>query len=141
MVTSRQPRQAYRVIHVSGGRLLLMTKDFESGNKDAEARPTLRRHSQMSPFNIDCVRFDFDGETFGPVQNTISIHEYEEERIITNLEIYPIGYAEDEETLLKALLDRGRRFTAYQEFQHRRYEGLSLTEPQEEVNIIRKPSL
>lgn len=88
----------------------------------------------MSPFVIDCVRFDFDGEKLGPVQDTISIFEYEEDRTITTLDVYPISYAEKEEELTKALLNRGRRFAAYRAFKHKRYEGLSLSEPQEEVS-------
>ena len=135
VVTSRKPHQAYRVIHVSGGRPLLTTVDITRSDKGAEARPAIGRHSQVSPFNIDCMKFDFDGERFGPVQDTISILEYEEDRMITKLEVYPIGYAEKEAELSKTLLDRGRRFAEYRVFQHKRYEGLSLGEPQEEVSI------
>ena len=136
VVTSKQPHQAYRVIHVSGGRPLLTNIDIAREDKSPTERPISLRQSQVSPFNIDCVRFDFDGEKYGPVQDTISIFEYEEDRIITKLDVYPIGYAEKEEELSKALLDRGRRFAEYQGFQHKRYEGLSLSEPQEEVSII-----
>ena len=136
VVTSKQPHQAYRVIHVSGGRPLLTNIDIARRDKSPEERPILHRESQVSPFSIDCVRFDFDGEKYGPVQDTISIFEYEEDRIITKLDVYPIGYAEKEEELSKALLDRGRRFAGYQGFQHKRYEGLSLSEPQEEVSTI-----
>ena len=135
VVTSRKPHQAYRVIHVSGGRPLLTTMDITRSDRGAEARPALGRHSQVSPFNIDCMKFDFDGEKFGPVQDTIGILEYEEDRMITKLEVYPIGYAEKEVELSKTLLDRGRRFAEYHVFHHKRYEGLSLGEPQEEVSI------
>ena len=135
VVTSRQPHQAFRVMHVSGGRPLLTT-DVKGRDKDAEARPTFHHQSQVSPFNIDCVRFDFDGEKFGPVQETITIFEYEEDRIITKLEVYPMSYAEKEETLVQRLLDRGRRFAMFHDSKHMRYEGLSLSEPQEEVNKV-----
>ncbi len=146
VVTSKQPHQAYRVIHVSGGRPLLMTTEFgelRRGDKDDddELRPTFRRQSQVSPFNIDCVKFDFDGEKFGPVQLTISMFEYDEDRMITKLDVYPMSYAEKEEGLTKRLLDRGRRFAEYHEFKQRRYEGLSLSEPQEEVSGIYELSI
>lgn len=139
VVTSKQPHQAYRVIHVSGGRPLLTTTDIARGDRDAETRRTgpsaeiFRRQSQVSLFNIDCVRFDFDGEKFGPVQETISILEYEGDRMITKLDVYPMSYAEKEEELAKTLLERGRRFAEYREFKHKRYEGLSLGEPEEEI--------
>lgn len=141
VVTSRKPHQAYRVIHVSGGRPLLTTVDITRNDKGAGARPALGRHSQVSPFNIDCMKFDYDGEKFGPVQDTISILEYEEDRMITQLEVYPIGYAEKEQELSKTLLDRGRRFTGYHKFQHKRYEGPSLSEPQEEVSTSSELSM
>ena len=139
VVTSRQPYQAFRVIHVNGGRPLLTNADIARDDEDAEARQALRRQSQMTPFNIDCVRFDYDGENWGPVQETISILEYEEERLIEKLDVFPIECVEMKEELAKTLLDRGRRFTEYHDFQHKRYEGLSLNEPQEEVRIIREP--
>ena len=132
VVTFRQPCQAYRVVHVSGGRPLMI--DVFDRKPTDESEPTLRRQSQISPFSIDCVRFDFDGEKFGPVQDKICIQEYEEERLITNLDVYPIYYAEREEKLSKTLIDRGRRFAEYNNFQHKRYQGLSLSEPQEEVS-------
>lgn len=133
VVTSRQPHQAYRVIHVSGGRPLVTTTDIIRKDDVAEVRPNFHRQSQISPFNIDCVRFDFDGEKFGPVQETISILEYEEDRLITKLDVHPMSYAEKEKELAKSLLDRGRRFAEYHDYKHRRYEGLSLSEPQEEI--------
>ena len=133
VVTSRQPRQAYRVIHVSGGRPLLIT-EIKGDGKDTEATPTLLRQSQASPFSIDCVRFDFDGDKFGPVQDRIYIQQYEEERTITELDLYPIECVDKKEKVSETLLDRGRRFAGYHNFQHKRYEGLSLSEPQEEVS-------
>ncbi len=108
--------------------------DFASRDKGAKEIPTYHRHSQVSPFVLDCVRFDFDGEKFGPVQDIISIFEYEEDRMITTLDVYPISYAEKEEEFVKSLIYRGQRFAEYHDFKHRRYEGLSLSEPQEEVS-------
>ena len=134
VVTSKQPHQAYRVIHVSGGRPLLTTTDFERSDKAPEAKPVFRRQSQISPFIIDCVRIDFDGESFGPVQEAISILEYEEDRMITALDVYPIHYSEMGKEMTESLLDRGRRFAEYHDFRHKRYEGLSLREPPEEVS-------
>ena len=141
VVTSKKPCQAYRVVHVSGGRPLLTTTDVVDRDNAAESRLTLRRQSQISPFSIDCVRFDFDGEKFGPVQDTICIQEYEEERIITKLDVYPIYYAERGENLSKTLINRGRCFAEYSKFQHKRYQGLSLSEPQEEVSTTGRLSM
>ena len=133
VVTSSQPHQAYRVLHVSGGRPLLTTTNIARSDTDPEAEQTSYR-SQVSPFTVDCIRFDYDGEKFGPVQDPIKIFKYEEDRMITKLDVYPMSYAEKADELTKKLLDRGRRFAEYEGFQHKRYEGLSLGEPQEEVS-------
>ena len=140
VVTSKQPYQAYRVLHVSGGRPLLTTTALASSEKDHEAEPTSYR-SQVSPFTVDCVRFDYDGEKFGPIQDSFSIFKYEEDRIITKLDVYPMSYAKKPDELTKTLLDRGRRFAEYKGFQHKRYEGLSLGEPQEEVSECEIPTI
>lgn len=140
VVTSRQPHQAYRVIHISGGRPLLTTASLRGGDAD-EPAPAFQRQSQVSPFKIDCIRFDFDGERFGPVQKTINIFEYEEDKIITKLDVYPMSYADKDQELEAKLLNRGRRFAEYRDFKHKRYAGLSLSDPQEEVFHCREPYL
>ena len=134
VVTSSQPHQAYRVIHVSGGRPLLTKTNIAIGDRVTPVQQTFHRQSQVSPFNIDCVKMDFDGDKFGPVQETMSILEYEEERMITKFEVYPMSHAEKGQELAALLLDRGRRFAEYRNFKHKKYEGLSLGEPPEEVS-------
>lgn len=141
VVTSRQPHQAYRVIYVSGGRPLLTTASLRERDGDDEPTPVFQRHSQVSPFNIDCVRLDFDGEKFGPIQERISVFEYEEDKMITKLAVYPMSYADKDDKLEAKLLDRGRRFAEYRDFKHKRYAGLSLNDPQEEVFHCYEPYL
>lgn len=141
VVTSRQPHQAYRVIYVSGGRPLLTTASFRDREGVGEPTPVFQRHSQVSPFSIDCVRLDFDGEKFGPIQERISVFEYEEDKMITNLAVYPMSYADKADELEEELLDRGRRFAEYRDFKHKRYAGLSLNDPQEEVSHCHQPHL
>lgn len=128
VVSSKQPFQAYRVIHVGGGRSLMTMQTLSD-----DAQQDRFRKSGVSPFAIDCVRFDFDGEKFGPVQETISISEFDEEKVITELNVYPMAFAEDEVALRRMLTERGQRFVEFNDFQHKRYSGLSLGDPQEEV--------
>ena len=141
VVTSKQPHQAYRVIYVSGGRPLLTTASLRDREGVDEPTPVFQRHSQVSPFNIDCVRLDFDGEKFGPIQERISVFEYEEDKMITKLAVYPMNYADKDDELEAKLLDRGRRFAEYRDFKHKRYAGLSLNDPQEEVFHCHEPYL
>lgn len=140
VVSAKSPVQAYRVIHVSGGRPLMTNAITEKSDNKSHAKyepvehKGFRHKSKMSPFTIDCISYDFDGENFGPVQQNISIEEYEGEKSITMLTVWPLRFSEDPESAKQALVQRGRRFSEFQTFQHRRYEGLSLDEPQEEVS-------
>ncbi|KAH4016384.1 hypothetical protein HBI81_195100 [Parastagonospora nodorum] len=61
----------------------------------------------MNVFAIYAYYLDFDGSVWRPVRERFVIHPYGGERNITDLEIYPIEYADDTE---KRLLERGKRF-------------------------------
>ena len=141
VISSKQPYQAYRVIHVSGGRPLMTTSPLVDREGDvADVEQDRHRKSKVSPFMIDCIRFDFDGYNFGPVQETVGILPYDEERKITALDLYPMSFAEDEAKLRDMLVKRGQWFAEYREFKHKRYVGLSLGDPQEEVREKNEPS-
>lgn len=139
VVSSKAPLQAYRVTHVCGGRPL-MTK-FELSSLLEPERASYQDHSRkfrVSPLKIDCVRFDFYGDVFGPVQTTVDIFPFDDERSIVELEVYPVDFAENKSALKKTLLMRGRRFAAFGDFKHQNYAGLSLGDPPEEVRRNRK---
>lgn len=144
VVSSKAPLQAYQVLHISGGRPL-MTKSkltLPEGPEGSrrEVYQDQDRKFRVSPFKIDCVRFDFDGEKFGPVNEIINIAQFDEERNIVELGVYPIDFAEDKAVLRKTLLTRGQRFAAFGDFKHQKYAGLSLGDPPEEVRRNCKPS-
>ena len=132
VVTSKQPYQAYRVVFVAGGRNLLTNAIVHNG-KEVSANQYEDRSYKSSPFRIDCVRLDFDGYIYGPVQETIQIDDYNEEKKITELEVYPIGFSDDESRLREFLTKRGDHFATYHEFKHKSYAGFNLAEPSEEV--------
>ena len=132
VVTSKQPYQAYRVIFVTGGRNLLTNSIVHDG-KEVSALQYEDRRYKSSSFRIDCVRLDFDGNVYGPVQEAIQIDDYNEEKKITELEVYPIGFSDDEPGLREFLTKRGAHFATYHEFKHKSYAGFNLREPSEEV--------
>ena len=138
IVTSKAPHQAYRVIRVSGGRPLLTksTLNTEDAPIDANTWQADDRKSRVSPFKIDCVRFDFDGEVFGPVQTTINIFEFDDERHIIDLEVYPMDFADNKSVLRKTLLARGQRFTTFRKYKHQKHAGSTLGDPLEEVRRV-----
>lgn len=138
VVTSKQPYQAYRVIFVGGGRHLLTKFNVLNGNESVPFQYDDLRN-KPSLFRIECVRLDFDGNIYGPVQVAIQIDEYNEEKKITELEVYPIGFSDDETELRESLTKRGHHFATYQEFKHKRYAGFNLLEPSEEVRYQRLP--
>lgn len=132
VVTAKCPRQAYRVLHVSGGRSLMTTQPLVDGSGLADQQD-MSRKSKWSPFKLDCIKFDFDGEVFGALQETLSLVDYNDEKKITELEVYPIEFADDQAVLNRRLIERGRQFANFREFKHMIYAGLSLGDPQEEV--------
>jgi len=141
IISSKAPHQAYRVIHVGGGRPLMTksTLDYDT-ESERERYQDHDRKFRVSPFKIDCVKFDFNGENFGPVQTTIEISHFDEDRNIVELDVYPINFAEDKAVLRETLLTRGQRFAAFKDFKHQKYAGLSLGDPSEEVRRNRKPT-
>lgn len=92
------------------------------------------RKARVSPFMIDCVRLSFDGEVF--VHCVFEIDEFQEEKNIIDLEVYPLDFAKDKQVLMKTLLSRGQQFAAFREYKHQNYTGLSLSDPPEEVRSI-----
>ena len=133
VISSQSDSQVYRVLHVSGGRPLMNMDTKESTNSNTQTQ------SKCSPFVIDCLHLDFDGEKFGPVRRKFTIDEYDEEKSIKRLDIYPLRFAIDKIDLENELVQRGRRFVELAGIKHMTYSGLTLGELQEEVRIICPP--
>ena len=133
--TSKLPLQAYQVIHVCGGRPLMTKSSIYAPYRSLQSlRKNEKREFGISPFMIDCVYLDFDGETFGTVQTTIEISAFDDERQITELDVYPIDFSENPSALRDTLIKRGEHFATYRDFKHKRYSGLSLGDLKEEVS-------
>lgn len=134
VVSSMLPYQAYRVLHVSGGRSLL-TKSMKRQDRlyGAPDDGDYDGASRVSPFKLDLIRFDFDGEYYGPCHITFSIKVYDGEKEITDLDVYPIQFAEG--ALRRSLVERGQRFTRFKDFEHMKYVGWSLDYPNKEVRL------
>ena len=138
VVSSRSDVQAYKVIHISGGWPLMVGQDsFAMAGVPAQSKhpPGVQAKFKYSPSIIDCVRIDFDGEKFGPVQTKVEICEFDEERVIRKLGVYCLRFAEDETQLESTLVNRGQYFVELASVKHKKYSGLSMGETQEEVNL------
>lgn len=135
VITSRKPHLARRVLAVRGGRPLLTKAhlDLDIDLAGVNKHEVTGRTAESSPFTVEYVGMDFDGAKFGPTHGSMDIGEFDEEKNITELEVYPMSFSENPTALRQSLLTRGERFVQLRSFKHKRYTGLSLTDPEEEV--------
>ena len=135
--------QAYRVLHVTGGRAILDPRDKKAINAirdrdwasesetEERAKDTIRSSSKMTPFMIDCFSIDCDGHRMGPKPRRFVISMYSDKRKVTSLEVYPAAFHRDYEDIQKTLISRGRRFVELATGSHKQYSGSTLRESKE----------
>ncbi|KAF4545365.1 AAA family ATPase [Lasiodiplodia theobromae] len=142
-----ETKQAYQVLAVSGGRSLL-TKNLEDLESDEPAFPWSSPTAETeitSPFVIDCIYLDFNGEELGPANHQVTIMPYTGSQAISSLEFLPLEYARTvidtvENTELPVedyLVKRGKRYLDLldsQEVPHREYIGFSVGENREQID-------
>lgn len=143
VVSSRSDRQAYRVVQVSGGRPL-MAQSLDLPGKDEpyvgevdQDSPDINNRSRNSPFTINLVNLESDGQKLGPVQHQVIVREFDDEIAIRKLEVYPLNLAKDSNQVKEDLVERGKFFVTLAKIAHMRHSGLSFGEPQEEVSNMR----
>ncbi|KAK4697809.1 hypothetical protein P7C71_g314, partial [Lecanoromycetidae sp. Uapishka_2] len=93
--------------------------------------------SAMSIFTVDVFYFDFDGQKFGPVEKRMQLASFEGEKKITDLPMYPLRFRKDASEFEAKMLERGQKFRELSntiEYPHREYNGLSIGEPQEQID-------
>jgi hypothetical protein len=126
VIITRYPKdQAYRVLHVGGGRVSLGYVDEEGKIISRGGGP-----KKVSSFFIDCYRMDFNGTHYGPVSHQVMISPYEGTRTITALEAIPISFLPrtEEGTVEDILVARGKKFVKLARVTHKKYKGLNLRE-------------
>ncbi|KAL8658229.1 MAG: hypothetical protein Q9226_001166 [Calogaya cf. arnoldii] len=109
----------------------------EGSHKLVESVYKEEANSAMSVFAVDVFYFDFDGQRFGPVERRLHLVSYEGEKNILDLPLYPLRFHKDAEQLKAMMLERGNKFrelSAANEYPHREYNGLSVGEPQEQID-------
>ncbi|KAK3367802.1 hypothetical protein B0H63DRAFT_442499 [Podospora didyma] len=132
--------QAYRILHVTGGRVC-----FDTGNKssfdpvgdrkwefDSETeeacRDTVSSDHDITSFLIDCFYIDFDGRRVGPRPKRLAIERYSGTRPIKLLPIYPAFLHPDDEQIQAKLITRGKPFLELALGSHKRYDGNTFRE-------------
>ncbi|KAL8673281.1 MAG: hypothetical protein Q9168_002279 [Polycauliona sp. 1 TL-2023] len=109
----------------------------EGSHKIVESVYKEEVNSAMSVFTVDAFYFDFDGQRFGPVERRLHLVSYEGDKNILDLPLYPLRFHPDGDRLRATMLDRGMKFrelAAANKYPHREYNGLSVGEPQEQID-------
>ena len=136
--------QAYRVLHVTGGRAILDTTNEsrfdairdrsweDDSDTEEKARDLIRSSpSNATPFIIDCFHIDFDGIRMGPKTKRFVVPSFIGKMKVDSLDIRPAFSPPQPGMVHQALIDRGRRFTHLAGGTHKRYSGTTLRESKE----------
>jgi len=132
-------RMGLKVLMTSGGRRVISPVSpaplfglDENPRLDQETDPP-PSYSELNPFCIHAYYLDYDGSKLVPVRRGFVIPPYANARSVTDLDVFPIGYAAD---LRKKLLERGRKFEDYVKARPARYLDCKGTElcTREELN-------
>ncbi|ROV93678.1 hypothetical protein VPNG_08867 [Cytospora leucostoma] len=78
-------------------------------------------------YKIFVYHIDFDGDTYGPLSGWYWIKDYEGEKDIRSLEIYPARFEKDLVRMKSELSERGQRFLSILRKRHLYYEGWSIS--------------
>ena len=88
----------------------------------------------VSSTKINCRFVQFNGVKFGMLFRSFHLVQFKGARMISDLDVYPIGFNPDP-TLERKLLERGREVLNYQDTEYRQYVGVhsSLNEYDDDV--------
>ncbi|KAG9494808.1 hypothetical protein J7337_013947 [Fusarium musae] len=131
VVTATTPIEAYRVLHVTGGRPYLSPPEDKENEEETTGMKVYKVPAKSSDFIITCYQVGFDGDKFGPIAKTFSIQKYNGFQDIRLLPIYPMSFAEGPEELSKKLSRNGKTFIKLSNVGHVLYRGPNLHEAEE----------
>jgi len=91
----------------------------------------LRSMTKVKPFQqpeywaLETESIVYDGKDFRFSASKSTISSYDGYRPITEFELFPLEYHEDEKSIRTVLLERGNKYTTFLGIQHCVYEGLA----------------
>lgn len=135
-----EERRAYRVMHVTGGRPLLITTGderlrlrvsrprseiggFEIAPDDVVSQGQQGGATKMTPLVVDCFYVDSDGSSYGPRPQRFIIPEFGGRKKVTDLVIRPVGFDEQDHLIHDSLRGRGQKFVDCVDRKHKEYHG------------------
>jgi hypothetical protein len=140
-VIDQSLRQAYRVISMSSAGHQVFPPWRVRWDKEAKEK-------EETPVVLRCVHIDFNGKQIGPMVKRVKISRYDNEKLVTSLEVFPLRFAEEKisvpaskneprKTLRDKMIERGRLFMDMTGFTHMRYNGLTLdTRDDVDSNVV-----
>lgn len=135
VIEDRAQKRAFIVLHVTGGRSLTRSAqrfkardDFSSREVELEKAAYLAKYPKSTPFVLDCFYLDFDGTNFGPRPAKFMFKEYDGEKPIRSLEVFPAKFDGSPKQTENALIRRGKRFVKLAQVDHKYYSGSTIKE-------------
>lgn len=141
VTTPDSKMRAYRVLRWTGGRETLAKHGLYAelqARAAADSQSLQTIDTKNSPFIVECVSLEFDGQQYGPVQKSFVIRKYDGEKAITSLPIYPLAFAPNHDQIRERLVKRGNLYLELSRVgsaEHRHYSGLTLDELHEEASL------
>lgn len=131
------PPALARVTSCNGGRRLLNNGKFENSDPHQQAntpQPGENSKGKENRFYIRQYTLDFDGESYGPVENIIAMPAWAGSRNVHDLKVFPFQYCTPNRDFDGAkfpsandykahLIERGRKFVSLGSIAHKRYDG------------------
>lgn len=94
----------------------------------ADDKPDDFKAKKGRELSIYCYYIDYDGISYLPVQKKFTIKDYDGEKDITELPIYPLRFAKDTKKLMETFRKQGERFQFVKTEKYLFYDGWTLTQ-------------
>ena len=104
--------------------VVLHTESFKECYRVNSCCEVLLRTGEMA-FQITAWFWDYNGSAFGPSKSQLVITEFEGTKDITDLNVFPISFLDEDDRLAleKQLVARGRKWRTLVDRSHRQYSG------------------
>ena len=124
------PPQISRIIEFNGGRQLLNNGEFKSQEVRRDV-PGANSKGLENQFCLHHYSLGFNGESYGPIYDRMTIPAWEGERNIHDLKLFPLQFVRNEKdhkfhdmaTYKSHVIGRGKEFVKLEAIDHRYYKG------------------
>ncbi|KAL8387240.1 hypothetical protein RB595_010054 [Gaeumannomyces hyphopodioides] len=113
--------QSVKTIYQSAWRLYSIDQ-----NSYGDGQPNDYGVNEDRKIFLYCYYIDYDGTKYQPVRAKFMIRDYEGEKDITELPIYPLRFAKDSTKLMGDLVDQGKQFQLIKTEKYLYYDGWTL---------------